>query len=424
MLCIQTEYLFEFESCVYLSNTRRFQMGRSQRERRMRAWMTTTVTAEELVERAEALLPAIAARAFQTERDGLIPQETLDKIRAAGLNRVMQPTRWGGFGLDFDAFFEISWRLSSACGSTGWVYSVSTVQNWEMGLASEAAQADFYANVDVLSCSAFNPRGARVEAVDGGWKLSGRWQYASGCLHADWAMLGALVPDFSRTVLLLVPRADFRIEDTWHVSGLRGTGSNDIVIDDPVFVPGHRFVPTSAEDKQAAEVQRRGSYGAPLASVAPWGVVTPVIGMAQGALNAYEDSTRKRVTAFGGRPVSQMVGPQLRVSEAAANLDAARCLARSDIREVIRRGAGTEKFSDEDRVRLRRDHAYIVDLCYDATMLIARAAGASSLFESNPIQRFMRDVHAGSMQVVANWDEQAESYGRVRMGLEPNGQTW
>jgi 3-hydroxy-9,10-secoandrosta-1,3,5(10)-triene-9,17-dione monooxygenase len=390
----------------------------------MRALQAADVTREELIERTESLLPAIAGRAIQTERERCIPQSTLNEISAAGLNRLMQPVRWGGFGFDFDTFFEVSWRLSSACGSTGWVYSVSSVQNWEVSLASEAAQAEFYAKEDVVSCSAFNPHGARAESIAGGWKVSGRWQYSSGCLHADWAMLGVVVPEHPRPILLLVPKTDYRIDDTWHVSGLRGTGSNDIVIDEPVFVPAHRFVPTAAQNKQVAAAQRRGSYGAPLPSVAPWGVVSPVIGMAQGALNAYVEMTRTRLTAFGRHPVVRMVGPQARVSEAAARIDAARSLARSDIREVIRRGAQEEEASPEDRVRVRRDHAYIVNLCYDATMLLARAAGASSLFDSNPIQRFMRDVHAASMQVVSNWDEQAESYGRVRMGLEPNGTMW
>jgi 3-hydroxy-9,10-secoandrosta-1,3,5(10)-triene-9,17-dione monooxygenase len=385
---------------------------------------TTDMTIDELVTRAEALLPAIAERALQTERDRRIPQESLDEIQAAGLNRILHPARFGGYGLDYDAFFEISWRLSSACGSTGWVYSVASVHHWQLGLSPEAAQEEYFAGGDVWSSSAFNPRGAKVEPVDGGWKLAGRWQYSSGCLHADWALLGAFVPEFPAPVLLLVPRAQFRIEDTWHVSGLKGTGSNDIVIDDPVFVPAHRYVRLDGCDAAAVASQGRGSYGAPMPSLIPWSLVTPVIGMAQGMLNAYEQATRTRVSAFSGQEVAKMVGPQLRLSQAAAALDTARSVARANIREVIERGGRGEAFSDEDRVRLRRDHAYVANLCYDATMTIARAGGASSLFETNPIQRFMRDVHAGSMQLVANWDEQAESYGRVRMGLEPNGQMW
>lgn len=390
----------------------------------MRALKTRPETPDDLIERVEALLPAIAGRALQAERERRIPQETIEEIRAAGLNRVMQPERWGGYGFDFDTFFEISWRLSSACGSTGWVYSNAAVQNWEMGLAPEAAQADFYRNRDALSSSALNPRGAKVESVDGGWRLSGRWQYSSGCLHADWMLLGAVVPEHARPVLLLVPKGDLRIEDTWHVSGLKGTGSNDIVIDDPIFVPAYRFIPGMAEDKKAVAAFGSGSYGAPMASVAPWGIVSPLVGMAQGALHAFEAATRTRASAFTGQAVSKMVGPQMRVSEAAAKIDAARSVARANIREIIGWGASNAQPSVDDRARIRRDHAYIVNLAYDATMLIARAAGASSLFETSPIQRFMRDVHAGAMQVALNWDEQAESYGRVRMGLEPNGLAW
>lgn len=384
--------------------------------------MSGEMNTAELVARAEALLPAIAERALQTDRDRRVPQETIDEIRAARLNQVMQATRWG-LGLDFDAFFEIAWRLASACGSTGWVYSVTAVQTWELGLAPEAAQEECFSTANIWSCSAFNPRGAVVEPADGGWALKGRWQYSSGCLHADWAMLGAVVPEFSSPVLLLVPREEFRIEDTWHVSGLRGTGSNDVLIEEPIFVPSHRYVPLDGSDAEAAS-RGCGSYGAPAPSITPWGLAAAVIGMAQGALDSYERATRTRVSSFGGQEVAKMVGPQIRVSDAAATLDAARALARSDIRELIERGARGEEFSDEDRVRIRRDHAYVVNLCYDATMAVARAAGASSLFEANPIQRFMRDVHAGAMQVALNWDEQAESYGRVRMGMEPNGQMW
>jgi 3-hydroxy-9,10-secoandrosta-1,3,5(10)-triene-9,17-dione monooxygenase len=301
---------------------------------------------------------------------------------------------------------------------------VAAVHHWQLGLAPAAAQEEYFAKGDVWSSSAFNPRGAKVEQVDGGWKLAGRWQYSSGCLHAEWALLGAIVPEFEAPVLLLVPRSDFSIDDTWHVSGLRGTGSNDVVIDEPVFVPGHRYVPLTGPDPAAVAAHGRGSYGAPVPSLIPWTLATPVIGMAQGALDAYERATSSRVAAFSGQEVSKMVGPQMRISDAAAALEAARALARQDIREVIERGARGDEFTDEDRVRFRRDHAYAVNLAYDATMMLARASGASSLFDTSPIQRFMRDAHAGAMQLIANWDEQAESYGRVRMGLEPNGQMW
>lgn len=382
------------------------------------------ISVEELIGRTDAILGGIAARAQQTEHDRRLPEATIEDIKAAGLNRVMQPVRWGGYGLDFDAYFEICWRISSACGSTGWVYSQAAVQNWEMSFAPEAAQTEFYAKSDPLSCSAFNPGGAKVESVGGGWRLSGRWRFSSGVLHADWALLGATVPEIPGQVLLMVPKGDFRVEDTWHVSGLRGTGSNDVVIDEPIFVPAHRYIWPGDPDCPAAKCSQNGSYRVPMPAIAPWGVVVPVIGMAQGALAAYEASNFKRKTSFGGKAMAPMVGPQIRIAQVAAMLDGAKALARQDIAEAIRRGKEGDTLSNDDRTRLRRDHAYVVETCFNATMIIARAAGASSLFDSNPIQRFVRDVHAGAMQVATNWDEQAEAYGRVRMGMEPDSTMW
>jgi alkylation response protein AidB-like acyl-CoA dehydrogenase len=381
------------------------------------------VTVDELIERTERLLPGFAERALDAERARRIPDESLREIEAAGLNRILHPTRHGGFGLDYDAFFEVSWRIASACGSTGWVFNVAGVHNWQAGLAPEKAQEEFFADGDVWSSSSFNPAGATLEPAEGGWMLSGRWSFSSGCLHADWFLLAALPPQ-SPPVLFLVPRDDARIEDTWHVSGLRATGSNDVVIDEPVFVPEHRWVPMVGQYPDGVAAQGRGSYGVPIPSLIPWTLVTPLIGMAQGALNTYEDKTRTRRTSVTHEEVARSVGPQMRIAQAAAAIDAAKALARQDIRELIERGGRLDTFTDEDRVRFRRDHAYAANLAYDATMQLARAAGASSILETHPMQRCMRDAHAAAMHMVASWDDQAESYGRVRLGLEPNGQFW
>jgi 3-hydroxy-9,10-secoandrosta-1,3,5(10)-triene-9,17-dione monooxygenase len=385
---------------------------------------TSAVTVEELIERTERLLPGFAERALETERARRIPDESLREIEAAGLNRILHPTRHGGFGLDYDAFFEVAWRISSACGSTGWVFNVSSVHNWQVGLAPEKAQEDFFAGGDVWSASAFNPSGAKLEPVDGGWMLAGRWNFSSGCLHADWLLLAAFVPESPAPVLLLVPRTEVRIEDTWYVSGLRGTGSNDVVIDEPVFVPSHRWVPMLGLYPDGVAAHGRGSYGVPIPSLIPWTLVSPLIGMAQGALDTYERKTRTRLSAMRHEEVSKTAGPQMRIAQASAAIEAAKALARQDIRELIERGGRLDTFTEEDRVRFRRDHAYAANLAYDATMALARASGASSILDTHPMQRFMRDAHAAAMHLVAAWDEQAESYGRVRMGLEPNGQFW
>ena len=385
---------------------------------------TAAVTVEELIERTQQLLPGFAERALQTERERRIPDESLREIEAASLNRNLNPTRHGGLGLDYDAFFEVAWRIASACGSTGWVFNVSSIHNWQVGLAPDRAQEEFFAGGDVWSASAFNPGGANVDPVDGGYQLSGRWGFSSGCLHAHWLLLGAFIPESPAPVLLLVPREQVRIEDTWFVSGLRGTGSNDVLIDEQVFVPAHRVVPMAGVFPDAVASHGRGTYGAPVPSLIPWTLISPVIGMAQGALNTFEDKTRTRLSSFSRQEVSKAAGPQMRIAEASAAIEAAKAVARQNVREMMERGRRLDTFTDEDRVRIRRDQAYVVNLCYDATMMLARAAGASSILDTHPMQRFMRDAHAAAMHLVSAWDEQAESYGRVRMGLEPSGQFW
>src|SRR3546814_13068511 len=123
---------------------------------------------EELISRTDAIWPAIAERAQQTARDRRLPEAPIQDIRAAGLNRVMQPVRWGGYGLDFDASFEIRWRLTSACGSTGWVSSQSAVQHGEMSCAPHAARAEFSSKPDLMTCPAVNPVCDTREHVGGG----------------------------------------------------------------------------------------------------------------------------------------------------------------------------------------------------------------------------------------------------------------
>jgi len=238
-------------------------------------------------------------------------------------------------------------------------------------------------------------------------RTSSRWTGATGspaagaspggCLHAHWLLLGAFVPESPAPVLLLVPRDQARIEDTWFVSGLRGTASNDVVIDEPVFVPSHRVVPMAGAYPDAVAAHGRPTYGAPVPSLIPWTLVTPLIGMAQGALNTYEQKTRTRLTSFSQQEVSKAAGPQMRIAEASAAIEAAKALARQDIREMIERGGSLDTFTDEDRVRLRRDHAYAASLAYDATMMLARASGARSILDTHPMQRFMRDAHAAAL---------------------------
>src|SRR5262245_6684635 len=181
-------------------------------------------------------------RAAECESLRRLPEETFESYQRSGLLRALQPHQWGGFELSPLTFFEAVVEVAGACPSSAWFLSVVGIHNWQLGLFPEEAQRDVWGKeTNVLISSSYAPTG-KVERVDGGFRLSGRWSFSSGCDHCQWVFLGGVapgdgpIPDM-RTFLL--PRSDYQIIDNWYVAGLAGTGSKDIVVDS-AFVPEHR----------------------------------------------------------------------------------------------------------------------------------------------------------------------------------------
>jgi alkylation response protein AidB-like acyl-CoA dehydrogenase len=231
-------------------------------------------------------------------------------------------------------------------------------------------------------------------------------------------MLAAIGP--TGMLWLLVPATDFSIEDTWFTSGLRGTGSKDLVVND-ALVPAHRVVEHHhlLEGKTAGwELHGRASYRAPLMCLFPFTLAAPALGMAQGALEAFIEQLSGR-SMLGGGSMADSVACQLRVAEASAEVEAARALMRNDCLQVLDQAARVEPITLLDRARYRRDQAYMTRLSVQAVDRLFEAGGGHALFDSNPLQRFHRDVHAASHHFALRWDFSAEPYGRMALGLEP-----
>jgi len=384
------------------------------------------LTAAELIARADALVSVVAERAAETEELRRVPDETVSDLVGAGLIRAANPEGRGGHGVEFDTVLEIGWRLAQGCGATGWFYTVTQSHNWLLGTASEAAQEEYFASPDVISSSAFAPTG-KAEPVDGGWMLSGRWPFSSGVDHADWALLGAIVPTFGGPAYMIVPRSDYTILDDWFVAGLRGTGSKSVVIEEPVFVPEHRGALLSAPARpEWKERHGRASYGVRQSQIMPWFLAAPLVGIAQGAVTEYAERTKKRVFQRGPHRASaaESPGPQFRLAESAAEADAALTIMRSDLREILALGAGDDPLSDMDRARFRRNHCYAAKLSARAVNRMFDAAGANALLAPSALARMHRDVNAGSHQIALQWDDVAELYGKVRLGVDPPMAMW
>jgi 3-hydroxy-9,10-secoandrosta-1,3,5(10)-triene-9,17-dione monooxygenase len=376
-------------------------------------------TKTELLRRASQLLPVLKERAPRAEQLRQIPPETVRDLVAAGLIRIGNPQRYGGHGVELDVAFDVAWELGRGCGSTAWCYSLWTVHNWWLGHFPERAQEEFFATgPDTLFSSGLNPAAGKAEPVTGGFRVSGRWGFSSGCDAASWVMVAVPGAGPNGVIWLLIPRSDVTILDTWFAAGVRGTGSKDIVVKD-AFVPAHRSLdPNRAGDGDWTgwELHRRLSYRVPLRCLTGWDLAAPVVGIAQGAVDEF--TSRLRGTSGPGR-TADSVPLQLRLAEASAEVDAARLIHRQSVREMLDRAAREEPFTELDRARYRRDKAFVVKLSVQAVNRLFEASGARAVLESEPIQRFHRDAHGVSHHAALGWDVAAEQFGRQALGLGP-----
>ncbi|MFI1249634.1 acyl-CoA dehydrogenase family protein [Streptomyces anulatus] len=369
----------------------------------------------DVLRRASALVPVLRERAAQAEQLRRVPSASVRDLRASGLIRIGNPDRFGGVGLDIDTAFAVSQELGRGCGSTAWCYAVWVTHNWWLGHFPEQCQEEYFADgPDTLSSSALNPANGTAEPVAGGFRVSGRWTFSSGVCAADWVMVACgAAPDDRRWLLL--PRADCEVVDTWFASGLRGTGSNDVVVHD-VFVPEHRTINpyrVGDGDRTGWELHKRASYGVPLRVFTEWALTAPVIGMAQGVVDEFTSRARR---GGGSGRAADSSAPRLRLAEASAEVDTARTLHRADVRQILERAGEGGSFSPLERARYLRDASFIVSLCMRAVNRLYEASGARAMLDAEPIQRLHRDAHAASHHQALNWDTAAEQFGRLALG--------
>jgi 3-hydroxy-9,10-secoandrosta-1,3,5(10)-triene-9,17-dione monooxygenase len=372
---------------------------------------------EQILRRAAELVPVLKQRAALTEQMRRVPDETVDDFIAAQLMRVAVPRRYGGLDVGHEVMFEIAFELGRACGASAWCYSLWAVHSWLMGFWPQEAQEEFYAGgPDTLASSAFAPDGKTLTPCDGGYRVSGQWQFSSGCDASAWVVLGARGP--SGLAWILVPRADYEIVDTWFVSGLSGSGSKDIRIDDK-FVPTHRVLldPFNAGDKDetAWDLHSEARYRVPLRMLLGWDLVSPLVGIAHGCIDEFV--ARIKAQSSGAR-TSDSVAMQLRLAQASAEVDAAKAVFMADIRKTLEAGASGARISELDRARDARDRAFVSNLCLQAINRLFEASGAHALFQTEPIQRFHRDAHALSHRDLMMMDIAGQAYGKLALSAD------
>ena len=377
------------------------------------------LTPEELLRRASEMVPVLKSRAVRTEELRRIPDETVQDFLSTGLYRIGVPKRFGGLDADYDLVLMVGEELGRGCGSASWCYSVWAANAFMVGHWPLQAQEEVYADgADVLCSSSLTPGTSKTESVSGGYRLTGRWEFSSGCDAASWLILGAA--GIGERTWVLIPRPDFEIVDTWFVSGLRGTGSKDIVIED-AFVPSHRVLNVASAgngDWTGWEIHGQAFYRLPIPVFLGWDLVAPMVGIAQGMIDEF---TARLIGTSGSGKTADSPAIHLRLSEAAAEVDAGRIVMRHDVCEMVEKAKKGEFFTPLERARYLRDRAFITQLCLRSVNRLFDLSGGHALFDSVALQRFHRDAHAVAHRDGLIMDLGGQQYGRVALGLEPDG---
>ena len=373
----------------------------------------------ELLQRATDMLPALKERATETENLRRIPDQTVQDLLASELLRIGVPRLFGGLDVDYASMFEVGAVLGSACAATSWCFCIWTAHSWLVGhWPAEAQQDVFGGGPDVFCSSSLNPGKSTLEKTTGGFRFSGRWEFSSGSDAAEWVMVGANAAD--GLVWILVPKSDYEVVDTWFVTGLKGTGSKDIIIKD-VFVPEYRvldFMKSGDGDWTGWEMHQQDRYRVPVPVLLGWDLVTPMIGITQGSIDEF---TTKLAGSSGHGRTADSESVQLRLSQSAAELDAARALMREDIAGIFKKAKTGAAFSTLERARIRRDKAFIAQLCLTSVNRMFEFSGGHGIFESGIQQRFHRDIQAAVRRDGFMMEFGGLQYARVALGLDPIG---
>jgi resorcinol 4-hydroxylase (FADH2) len=392
----------------------------------------STPSLDELVSRAAKIGSLVRELAERTEANRMVSTEAISEMRDAGLFRIMQPAVYGGYEYGFEALIPVVAAVGAGCGSSAWVFSLGMVHQWLIAAYPRQAQDECYSDPDTIAAGSYAPVG-KVVVVSGGYRLSGSWSFTSGCDHAQWLVLGGMIPpahddSSSKPAFFLLPRSDVQLDDNWFTMGLAGTGSKNTVAND-VFVPAHRVVTVAdllAGTAPGAAIHANPLYRQSMLSALPFALVAPILGMAEGALADFLEMAKVRTTrgavAGGNNRMAEFATIQSRVAEAAGSIDAARLTIVHALENALAAAKAGEQANLDLRLRNRLTQAFSVRLLVQAVDALFLASGGQGIFTSKPIQRAWRDAHAAAVHVSLNWDAVSTMYGQYALSLDPKGQ--
>ncbi|HKZ04268.1 MAG TPA: acyl-CoA dehydrogenase family protein [Methylomirabilota bacterium] len=374
-----------------------------------------------LVQAAKALRPRILAERDRIEAARRLPDDLVQELTRGGFFRISLPAAYGGLDLPPTGATQVFEELARADASVAWcVWNGNTY--WTTVRWPKEVAHRLFADPNTVLGNSTRPSG-RAEIVDGGYRVTGRWSLVSGCQFSDWFILLCVVHEAGKRRLgpsgapelrfVLCPAGDSEIVDTWHVGGLRGTGSHDVVVQD-------RFVPaayaSSYSDPLVLTDQR---YTLPhTARILP-GLGAIALGIARTAIDALIELAGGKRQERTSQPLSEDRGAQTRLSQAEALACSARLFLYDTVERIWQDVLAGREATNEARARLRLASWHAVTSACQAVDLVYLSGGATSLYATSPLERAFRDVHAITQHIGVH-PRGLETTGRVFFGLEPD----
>ncbi len=365
------------------------------------------------------LAAVLAEHAAEAEELRRLPSATLAAVDAADVLRCSTPTSIGGHGLGIESLANGARLMAHGCVASAWTISFLQLHGWLLSRLPVGAHVELFGTSMPLAAAPLAPTGS-ITPADGGYVVSGTWEWATGIEHADWVLVHAVQvePELS-TRFLALPVADVAVDDVWATSGMRATGSNTVRIED-VLVP-ERFTIDARELLLTVDgVEGDGMARHPVPPVLALVASAPALGAAEAAVDLYRARLEERVLAYSfGDKAREQPAAQVRLATAMSDLRAARVRWDAALAELAAACAVDGPGADEDlRVACRLTAAATVRASRHVIGTVAEGAGASVYLSASPLQRLQRDVEVLKGHVIFDWDRTAELAGRHALGFE------
>ncbi len=383
------------------------------------------VAYDETMREARELVAALRARAAQAEAARVMLPETVSDLHRIGALRILQPKRWGGMEYDFISYIDVPMELARGCASTSWNVVNLSIHNWMLALYDERAQAEVWGrDPDALIAAGIAYPQGRARKADGGFVISGKWNFSSGVNIAEWCMLAVIVRDGDKIIdhrMCLLDKSQYEVVDDWHTLGMRSTGSMTVVAKD-VFVPEYRALCAydirGGDGFPGAKGNPNPVYRVSLNALGGHGIAATAAGNAMAALEHTLALVKERSTNYTGLKMRDQQIVQHRVATAAVKIDSAKLMLRTDALAAQQEANNNVMPDMEQKLRYKRNAAYAATLCMEAVDALHTVTGATGIYQSYPLERIFRDAHALGAHISLNFDAQAPAWGLAALGGE------